>query len=83
MLPFNSTEGLTLQVFAAESMTEIFVVNGDLQLVARGTGSVTATPIPPGIYRIKSRIGAETASSSSRWSTATGGQATAVRLRLA
>ena len=60
MLPSDRSAGLTLQISAPDPMTELFVVNADLQLVDRGVGRLTTKPLPPGIYRVKSRIGEET-----------------------
>lgn len=50
----------TIDVEAAGPATELFVVNGDLELVARGVGRVRTAPLEEGIYKIKERVGIET-----------------------
>lgn len=50
----------TIEIESAGPATEIFVVNGDLELVARGVGRVRTTPLEEGIYKIKERVGIET-----------------------
>jgi hypothetical protein len=60
MSPSDGAARLTLDIRAADSGTEIFVVNGDLQLADRGIGHLVTKPLDPGIYKIKSRAGVET-----------------------
>src|SRR5262245_8759116 len=48
-----------MEIEAADLSTEIFVVDGGLQLVGKGVGKLTLT-LPPGIYKVKSRTGDET-----------------------
>lgn len=50
---------VTLTVQSADAETEIFLVNGEFQLVARGVGRLEAG-IEPGIYKVKCRTGAVT-----------------------
>jgi hypothetical protein len=50
---------MTLDILASDSTIEIFVVNGDLQLVDRGIGHLITKPLDPGIYKIKARVGIE------------------------
>ena len=60
MSPFDNSQKLTLKILASDSETEIFVINGDLQLVDRGIGRMTTKALDPGIYKIKTRTGFET-----------------------
>jgi hypothetical protein len=60
MFPSNPNNRLTLEIQAADSATEIFVISGDLQLEDRGVGKLTTKPLDPGIYKIKARAGLET-----------------------
>lgn len=59
MSPSNASDKLTFDVQASDSTTEIFVINGELQLVDRGVGRLTTKPLDPGIYKIKARAGSE------------------------
>src|SRR5262245_54508327 len=47
---------LRLEVRAADPETEIFVINGQFRLIARGVGSLDAL-LEPGIYKLKSVAG--------------------------
>jgi hypothetical protein len=60
MSPSDGAARLTLDIRAADSGTEIFVVDGGLQLADRGIGHLVTKPLDPGIYKIKSRAGVET-----------------------
>jgi hypothetical protein len=60
MSPSDADGKLTLDIRASDSGTEIFVVDGDLQLVDRGIGRLVTKPLDPGIYKIKARAGVET-----------------------
>jgi hypothetical protein len=55
MSPSSATDTgkLTFQVNAADTETEIFVMDGDLRLVDRGVGSLTTKPLDRGIYKVK------------------------------
>jgi len=50
---------VTLTVQSADAEAEIFIVDGEFQLVARGVGRLEAE-IEPGIYKVKCRTGAVT-----------------------
>lgn len=53
-----ATGKLSFQINAADSETEIFVIDGDLRLVDRGIGSLTTKPLDRGIYKVKFSTGA-------------------------
>src|SRR5262245_27072856 len=55
-----SPSELSLSIDAADMATEIFVIDGDMNLVARGVGRLVTKPLAPGIYKIKARAGSET-----------------------
>lgn len=52
----SPSEKVALEVIAADAATELFVVDGDFNLVARGIGRQTFD-LAPGIYKIKARAG--------------------------
>src|SRR5262245_54489241 len=58
-MPTQSNGSLPLEIAAADASTEIFVLDGDLQMLGRGVGNLRMT-LPPGIYKVKSRAGDET-----------------------
>ncbi len=60
MSPSDTAGKARLDIRAADSSTELFVIAGDLQLVARGIGKLKTEPLDPGIYKIKARAGVET-----------------------
>lgn len=49
-----------LRVTSEDHATEIFVIDGDFQLVGRGVGELSVSVIP-GIYKLKLRAGVQTA----------------------
>jgi hypothetical protein len=55
-----SPSDLTLTIDAADMATEIFVIDGDMNLVERGMGRLVTKPLPPGIYKVKARAGSQT-----------------------
>lgn len=52
----SASERVALEVIAADAATELFVVDGDFNLVDRGIGRKTFE-LAPGIYKIKARSG--------------------------
>jgi hypothetical protein len=53
------SEPISFSVEAADSGTELFLIDGRFKLVKRGIGRETFS-VPPGIYKIKARSGKTT-----------------------
>lgn len=62
MFGSDSPANVTFDVAAADDGTEIFLINGDFQLVAKGIGKATFSA-PPGLYKLKVRGGNTTTES--------------------
>ena len=59
MSPPDPGPAVPLTITTEDGAAEIFVLDGNLQLAARGIGRVGAD-LPPGIYKIKRRVALET-----------------------
>src|SRR5438105_4486973 len=55
----ENTAQVRLIVRAEDPATEIFLVDSQFQLAGRGVGTLEQA-VPPGIYKLKSRIGTQT-----------------------
>ena len=56
MFGSSAPANVTFDVAAADDGTEIFLINGDFELVAKGVGKATFSA-PPGLYKLKVRSG--------------------------
>jgi hypothetical protein len=60
ILPSVLQRKVLLRITAEDHATEIFVIDGDFQLVGRGVGELSVS-VAPGIYKVKLRAGVQTA----------------------
>ena len=56
-MPTSASELATLELYAADDATEIFLIDANLNRIASGLGQLTKQ-VPPGLYKIRCRSGA-------------------------
>ena len=56
MFGSSAAPGISFDVTAADDATEIFLINGDFELIGKGIGKATFSA-PPGLYKLKVRSG--------------------------